>query len=397
MASWIYSERMAGVERKGFMIATRRTDAILLIVTLVLVTIGLVMVYSTSAVVAHERYRDSFYFLKRQVAWAVIGCLAMWGAWHISYRVQGRLVLVLLGCVFVALLLVFVPGLGKEVGGAQRWIAIGPLSVQPSEFAKYILILYAAGVFSSQPRGRPRSPGDSVPHLCLLAVFCGLIFIQPDMGTAVVLATAVGLQLIIAGLPLRYIGYSLAAVVPLLVWGIVNQPYRLSRFMNFLRPLDDPQGGGYQAIQSLLALGHGGVLGTGLGRGQQKLFYLPEAHTDFIFAVIGEELGFVGAAALVLLFLVLLWRILRIALRCTDPFGTLLGLGVFIMLAVQILMNLGVVVGLLPTKGLPLPFISLGGSNLCVSLLAIGTVLNIDQETSRRPHRPFYGTPLRRG
>jgi cell division protein FtsW len=379
------------------MIAVRRTDAILLIVTLMLVTLGLVMVYSTSAVVAHERYHDSFYFLKRQLGWASLGCLAMWVAWHVPYRVQRRLVPPLVGCVLIALLLVFVPGLGKEVGGARRWIMIGPLSFQPSEFAKYILLVYVAGAFSGQLRGRPRGPNGYVLHLCLLGVFCGLIFIQPDLGTAVVLASAVGLQLLIAGLPWRYLGYSLAAVLPLLIWGIVHEPYRLSRLMNFLNPSDDSQGGGYQALQALLALGHGGLVGTGLGRGQQKLFYLPEAHTDFIFAALGEELGFVGAGGLVLLFSVLLWRILRIALRCAEPFGALLGLGVFLMLAVQILINLGVVVGLLPTKGLPLPFISLGGSNLCVSLLAIGTILNIAQEASRHPGRPLYAPPMRRG
>jgi cell division protein FtsW len=211
-------------------------------------------------------------------------------------------------------------------------------------------------------------------------VFCLLIFFQPDLGTAVVLMVTVGLQLLIAGLPWRYLGFSALAGLPLLTWGLLHKTYRWHRLVAFLDPWADAQGGGYQTVQSLLALGQGGWFGIGLGQSQQKLFYLPEAHTDFIFAVIGEELGFIGTSGLIFLFLVLLWRILRIALACREPGGTLLGLGVLLMLATQIMVNLGVVVGLLPTKGLPLPFISLGGSNLLVSLVAVGTVLNIAQE-----------------
>jgi cell division protein FtsW len=237
--------------------------------------------------------------------------------------------------------------------------------------------VYSAYICAELPSKRQHDELRFGYILGVLCVCCGLIFLQPDLGTAVVLAVAVGVHLIIAGLPWRYIWYGLAAAIPAIIYAIVYEPYRMKRLMSFWQPDKDPQGAGYQAIQSLLALGRGGLWGAGLGRGQQKLFYLPEAHTDFIFAAIGEELGFLGAVGLVCLLVLLLWRILVIAIECREPFGTLLGLGVFLLLAIQIVMNLGVVLGLLPTKGLPLPLISLGGSNLVVSLLAIGTMLSI--------------------
>ncbi len=366
------------------MTKTRRIDILLLIVTLTLVAIGLAMVYSTSAVVAHERHGDSLYFLRRQLAWAALGLMVMGAAWYVPYRNQQRFVLPLLLASLVALCLVLVPGIGREVGGARRWLALGPLALQPSEFVKYGLIVYSAYMCTDLHRKRQRGDMRFGYMLGLLCLFCGLIFLQPDLGTAVVLAVAVGVHLIIAGMPWRYLWYALAAGIPAIIYAIMYEPYRMKRLMSFLQPDKDPQGAGYQAIQSLLALGRGGLWGAGLGRGRQKLFYLPEAHTDFIFAAIGEELGFLGASGLVCLFVLLLWRILVIAIECREPFGTLLGLGVFLLLAIQIVMNLGVVLGLLPTKGLPLPLISLGGSNLVVSLLAIGTMLSIAGAQPRR-------------
>jgi cell division protein FtsW len=360
----------------------RQTDPILLTVTLFLVVIGLAMVYSTSAILAQERYGDSLYFLKRQTMWAVLGLLALWGARCVPYRVQQRLTMPCVYGTLVVLILVLLPAVGKEVGGARRWLAVGPLALQPSEFAKYVLILYLARLLAKQQEAGQRAASSYLPHVCMLGLFCLLIFSQPDLGTAVGLAATAGLLLLIAGIPWRYLGYTAVGALPVLYWGLVHVNFRWDRLMVFLNPWVDPQGSGYQPIQSLYALGQGGLFGIGLGQSQQKLFFLPEAHTDFIFAIIGEELGLVGTVGLVLLFLVLLWRILRIALACSDPFGILLGLGVFLGLAIQILMNLGVVVVLLPTKGLPLPFISLGGSNLLVSLAAVGTMLNIAQDTT---------------
>ena len=356
---------------------SRRTDLLLLAVTLVLVTIGLVMIYSTSAVVAHDHYGDSLYFLKRQALWAVFGILAMWTMRHLPYRAQRRFAMPAVLCTMLALACVLLPMFGKEVGGAQRWLRFGPLTIQPSEIAKYVLVVYIAGQVSKVPERLTSFTRGYLPNMCMVAVFAGLVFKQPDLGTAVILVATTSLQLLIAGIPLRFMAYTALAGLPGLCWALIYVSFRIKRLLVFLYPDLDPQGAGYQIRQATLALGVGGFLGAGLGQGQQKLFYLPQAHTDFIFAVVGEELGFVGTAVLVLLFLLLLWRSLRIAVACQDPFGSALGLGIFALLAIQVTMNLGVVLGLMPTKGLPLPLVSLGGSNLLVSLMAIGTMLNI--------------------
>jgi cell division protein FtsW len=361
----------------GIMAASRHTDGILLTVTLMLLAIGLAMVYSTSAVLAQERYGDSLYFLKRQLLWAGLGLLAMWGGRCVPYRIQQRLTMPGVFCTLAALVLVLSSSFGKEVGGARRWLQLGALTIQPSEMAKYVLILYVARTLGQSQDRMASFTHGYLPNVLIMVLFAALTFAQPDLGTAVVLTATAGLQLMIAGVPLRYLSYTALAGLPILYWGLVHVRFRLARLLVFLDPWADPQGSGYQTIQALLALGKGGMFGIGLGQSQQKLFYLPEAHTDFIFAVIGEELGFLGAVGLIMLFLILLWRILRIALACDEPFGIYLGLGVFGLLAIQIMMNLGVVVGLLPTKGLPLPLISLGGSNLLVSLMAIGTMLNM--------------------
>src|SRR5262252_1634552 len=354
---------------------TRRTDFVLLGLTLLLMTLGLAMLYSTSAVLAQMRHHDSLYFLKRQLLWGGFGLLGLWGMRCIPYSAQRRLAGPALLCTLVTLILVLL--VGKEVSGARRWLLIGPLSIQPSEFAKYTLLLYVARNLALNQERLTSFVHTYLPNMAVLAVVTVLVFKQPDLGTAVVLAATASLQLLIAGVPWRYLSCTVLAGLPGLYWALTRVSFRRGRLMVFLNPWGDRQGGGYQAVQALLALGQGGLLGIGLGKSQQKLFYLPEAHTDFIFAVIGEELGFVGAVGLTVLFLLLLWRVLRIAVSCNDPFGTYLGLGIFSLLALQIVMNLCVVIGLMPTKGLPLPLISLGGSNLLVSLMAIGTMLNI--------------------
>jgi len=355
----------------------RRTDVALLGLTLLLMTLGLAMLYSTSAVLAQMRHHDSLYFLKRQLLWGGLGLLGLWGMRSIPYTAQRRLAGPALLCTLVALILVLLPIFGKEVGGARRWLTLGPLSIQPSEFAKYTLLLYVARSLAMHQERLTSFVHTYLPNMGVLAVVTVLVFKEPDLGTAVVLAATASLQLLIAGVPWRYLACTALAGLPGLYWALTHVRFRMERLLVFLNPFNDRQGGGYQAVQALLALGQGGLLGIGLGKSQQKLFYLPEAHTDFIFAVIGEELGLLGAVGLVTLFLLLLWRILRIAVSCNDPFGTYLGLGIFCLLSLQIVMNLCVVIGLMPTKGLPLPLISLGGSNLLVSLMAIGTMLNI--------------------
>src|SRR5262249_47708210 len=321
---------------------TRRTDFVLLGLTLLLMTLGLAMLYSTSAVLAQMRHHDSLYFLKRQLLWGGFGLSGLWGFRCIPYSAQRPLGgPALLGTV-VALLLVLL--VGKEVSGARRWLLIGPLSIQPSEFAKYTLLLYVARNLALNQERLTSFVHTYLPNMAVLAVVTVLVFKQPDLGTAVVLAATASLQLLIAGVPWRYLSCTALAGLPGLYWALTRVSFRRGRLMVFLNPWGDRQGGGYQAVQALLCLGQGGLLGVGLGKSQQKLFYLPEAHTDFICAVIGEELGFVGAVALIVLFLLLLWRVLQIAVSCNDPFGTYLGLGIFSLLALQIVMNLCVVI-----------------------------------------------------
>ena len=357
------------------MFSARRTDLPLLVVTLVLVTIGLGMLYSTSAIMAQDRYDDSLYFLKRQLMWAGLGLVAMWVAASVPYPAQRRLALPAMG--FMLLLLVMVLVAGKKVGGAQRWLALGPFSFQPSEFAKYVLIMYVARVLAANSHRAESLIHTYLPNVIMMGLVFGLVMLQPDLGTAVVLVASAGLILLIAGVPWQYLALTAAGILPFLWYKLFFAGYNLNRVLAFLQPWKDPQGIGYQIVQAHKALGRGGWAGVGLGQSQQKLFYLPESHTDFIFAIIGEELGLLGAFVLIVLFVVLLWRILNIAVRCNEPFGIYLGLGIFVSLALQITMNLGVVSGLLPTKGMPLPFISHGGSNLLISMLAVGTMLNI--------------------
>jgi cell division protein FtsW len=359
------------------MASSQRTDVVLLTVTLALVAAGLVMVYSTSAVLAHERYGDSLYFLRRQLIWAGLGLLAMLAARYFPYRGQRRLTMPMVVCTLVLLVMVLLPPFGRQVGGARRWLHLGPLTVQPSEVAKYVLLLAIARTLEKNQERLKSFAHGYLPNVVLVGAFAGLVFAEPDLGTAVVLTTTACLLLLVAGIPVRYLGLTALAGVPFLYWGLIHVRFRWERLLSFWNPWAAPQGSGYQPIQSLVALGQGGWFGVGLGHSQQKLFYLPEAHTDFIFAMIGEELGFLGATVMVCLFVLLLWRILRIALACSEPFGVYLGLGVFLLMALQITVNLGVVIGLLPTKGLPLPLISLGGSHLLVSLFAIGTMLNM--------------------
>lgn len=357
------------------MFSARRTDLTLLVLTLVLVTVGLGMLYSTSAVMAQERHDDSLYFLKRQLMWFGLGLVAMWVTASVPYPAQRRLALPAMG--FVLLLLVVVLVAGKKVGVAQRWLALGSFSFQPSELARYVLIMYVARVLAANSHRPENFVHTYLPNIIIIGIVFVLVFLQPDLGTAVVLAVSAVLMLLIAGVPWRYLALTAVLVSPLLYYKLFLAGYNLDRLLAFLQPWKDSQGISYQIVQAYKAMGRGGWAGVGLGQSQQKLFYLPESHTDFIFAIIGEELGLIGAFALIVLFVILLWRILNIAVKCNEPFGIHLGLGIFISLALQITMNLGVVSGLLPTKGMPLPFISHGGSNLLMSMLAVGTMLNI--------------------
>jgi cell division protein FtsW len=357
-------------------------DVWLFAAAVVLLSIGVVMVYSASAIMAADRFRDPYHFLKKQLFWAVLGCLALWGALRVDYRRLERWTLPLLGVAAVLLVLVLVPPFGHAINGARRWIRLGPMSFQPAELAKLALVGFLATFLAGRAEARESFWRGFVPPLLAVGVLAGLVVLQPDLGNCVTLVLLTFAILFLAGSRLQYLGLLLAAAVPLATVAVIAAPYRVRRITAFLDPWQDPRGTGFHIIQSWLALGSGGFFGRGIGDSRQKLFYLPEAHTDFIFAIIGEELGFLGALAVVALFVVLIWRGLRIGLRAPDAFGTYLALGITLLLATQTLVNLGVVTGLLPTKGLPLPLVSFGGSALVVTMLSIGVLLNISQHAS---------------
>jgi cell division protein FtsW len=354
-------------------------DGWLFTVTLLLIFIGLVMVFSASAVMAKERYGSGYFFLLRQLGWATAGILAMVLAMKIDYRryKHPAIVFSLLGATTLLLISVFFLDRAHHT---HRWFHLGPLSFQPSEMAKPALILFLAFFLESRTKSMKDWRNTVLPAAVPTLVFIALIVFQPDLGTAIACAAITGCVLFVAGLDLRYLGYAFLASILPLYFLIFHVAYRRDRILAFLDPYSDPQGRGFHIIQSLIAVSTGGINGVGLMEGKQKLFYLPEPHTDFIFAVTAEELGLVGALVVVLLFAIFLWRGVRTALRTQDMFGRFLAVGITSMIVVQAFINISVVLGLMPTKGIPLPLVSYGGSSLLVTLACIGVLLNISKQ-----------------
>jgi len=348
----------------------------------ILLSAGVVMVYSASAIVAADRFRDPYFFLKKQVFWALLGAGGLWLALRVDYRRLERFVLPTLIVAAVLLVVVLIPPIGQAINGTRRWIRLGPVSFQPAELAKLALVLYLAAFLARKREALEDFRRGLLPPLLVSGVLAALVLLQPDLGNCVTLVALTFALLFLAGSPVRHLGWALAPAVPLVALAVWVAPYRIRRVTAFIDPWSDPRGSGFQIIQSWLAFGNGGLVGQGIGASRQKLFYLPEAHTDFIFAVVGEELGFLGAVAIVLLFTVLVWRGLRVGLRAPEPFGAYLALGITMLIATQTLVNLGVVTGLLPTKGLPLPFISFGGSALVMTMTSTGMLLNISQHAN---------------
>ncbi len=356
---------------------------------LVLVSIGVVMVYSASAILAADRFGDPHYFLKRQLFWALLGLGGLWAALAVDYRVLERVALPLLGVAALLLVLVLVPAFGQAINGTRRWLRLGGVSFQPVELAKLAFVIYLARFLSRRGEAVQGFWGGAVPPAVIGGGLAALVLRQPDLGNSLTLLALAFTLLFLAGARPRHLLLLAAPALPLLAVAVYLAPYRWRRILAFLNPESDPRGSGFQIIQSFLAIGSGGLLGRGLGGSKQKLFYLPEPHTDFVFAVIAEELGLIGGVTVVALFMVLIWRGLRAGLRAPDRFGAYLALGLTTMLATEALVNLGVVTGSLPTKGLPLPFVSFGGSALFMTLLSTGILLNISQHgtsdaTSRR-------------
>ncbi len=355
-------------------------DPVLLISVMLLISIGLVAVYSASSILAEARYGDHYYYLKRQTVFCLFGVMLMILAKNINYLFYRKLVYVLLGLVFLLLVLLLVPGLGTKVGGAQRWIKFGFISLQPSEAAKLSLAIFMAYSMSKNVEHMGTFLNGLLPHLLMAAIVIALILLQPDLGTAVIIGMWVLILLFVGGVHLGQLLVLLGLMTPAVFYLISHTAYRLHRWWAFLNPWEDPHGFGFQIIHSFLAFGSGGLAGVGLGNSKQKLFYLPEPHTDFVAAIIAEEAGFIGVSVLLILFALIVIRGIKIALNAPDLFGTYLALGISCMLALQVMVNMGVVMALLPTKGLTLPFISYGGSSLVISLISMGVLMSISRK-----------------
>ena len=356
----------------------RSADGTLFAVTIGLVFFGLVMLYSASAVVADAAHRSSYFFLNKQSLWAAIGLLVMSVLMRVDYRRLQRPVLVY-GFLFLSIALLIAVLFSPPLKNAHRWLRLGLLSFQPSEMAKLSLVL-AVAYFLDQKRERINDFFASLFLPLAVTVFLAfLVLIEPDFGTAACFLFVGFCLFFVAGAPFRYMVGIATAAAPLLYLLIVRVDYRRDRLLTFLDPFEDPLGRGFQIIQSLIAVGTGGILGAGFMRSRQKMFYLPEPHTDFIFSVIGEELGLLGALALLGAFVVILWRGVVIARRAPDFFGSLLASGLTALIVGQALINLSVSLGLVPTTGITLPFISAGGSSMVTSLAAIGVMLGISQ------------------
>jgi cell division protein FtsW len=357
-------------------------DLPMLLAVLSLLGLGLVVVYSSSAVHMSEKYGSGFYYLKRDLAYMLVGLVALLVGMRIDYgRYRPLVYPLLLGCL-VLLAAVLVPSLGTRVDGASRWLRLGGLSIQPSEPTKFALVLYLAHSLAKKKEEVKTFTIGFLPHLCVAGFLSALVLKQPDLGTTAVLLTVTLMMLFVAGTKLSYILLSVLAAAPIAWKLIVGTPWRMRRLLAFLDPWAHRQDAGYQISESLISIGSGGLHGLGLGDGKQKLFFLPAAHTDFIFAAIGEELGLIGLLAVVVLFLLLLARGLRASLVARDLFGSYLAFGLTATFGLQALLHTSVVLGLVPTKGITLPFVSYGGSSLATSLFCLGVLMNI---ASRAP------------
>lgn len=352
-------------------------DYVLLIPTLLLVGFGLVAIYSSSSFLAEHKYGDSYFYLKRQGIFCLLGLCFLIMAKNIPTEFYAKLVYPFLMLSLALLVALLIPGIGTKIGGASRWLRFGGISFQPSELAKLSLALYLAYSMAKKTTDMALFTKGFVPHLIIAGLFMGLIILQPDLGTCIIIGGWLIVLLFVGGVRIVHLAGLMIVCMPVVFWLIWKADYRLKRWWTFLNPWEDPQGLGFQIIHSFLAFGSGGLFGVGLGNSKQKLFYLPEPHTDFILSIIAEELGLAGLACIVVLFAILIMRGIRVALDAPDLYGTYLALGITSFIALQVLVNMGVVLGLLPTKGLTLPLISYGGSSLVISLMGIGMLLNI--------------------
>ena len=357
-----------------------KSDKFLFLAMFLLVCTSVVMVYSASAVVLAQKNENPYLLLFKQGTWALIGLFFVQLIMRIDYRNYRQPTVIWTGLVVVGLALIVVL-FERQINGASRWLNVGPLGVQPSELAKILVIVFVAAVLERRMERIDEPAYALLPIAGVVGAIVLLVVIEPDLGTAASIVVIASVMVFAAGISYRYIAGAAIMAIPALYF-LLQADYRWRRVIAFLDPWSDPLGDGYQMIQSMIAVGVGGVFGRGLMDGVQKLFYLPEPHNDFIFAVISEELGLVGASVVMVCFCVIAWRGLRTAVRAPDRFGAFLALGLTTMIAFQAFFNMSVVLGIAPTKGIPLPFVSYGGSSLLINLIGMGILLNVSQHTS---------------
>lgn len=372
--------------------ANRRTVRMLLVATGFLTFSGLLMVMSSSAISAYAQFGSGFMFFVRQAISALVGIGAMWVTSRMRYTVWEKLAFPVLAVTGLLLGLVLNPGTGHSVAGSSRWLQLGPVTIQPSEFAKLAAALYAAK-FLARRGDRLGDPAELVPMLLVMTALGGLVMLQPDLGTTLIIVGTLFLMLFVSGARLKHLGVMGGVGLIAGIGLIFSADYRRERFLGFLDPWGDPGRSGWQLIQGLIAFGSGGITGVGLGASRQKWLYVPNAHTDFIFAIVGEELGLVGALTMLFAYGLLMYAGIRVAARAPDAFGRILAAGIVSWFGIQTLVNLGAVTGVLPITGVPLPFLSYGGNALIVALAAVGILVNIARSASVRSTR----VPVRRG
>jgi cell division protein FtsW len=375
------ARRRAAVSATPVKLTPNHPAVLLGVSTGALLVVGLVMILSASSVQSFASYGSSFLFFNKQLLWSLIGLVGFVAFARLDYHRLRGVGYVMFALVVLGLLAVLIPGVGTEVGGSSRWVSAGPLSFQPSELAKLALILLAADVFSRKDEGKLDALGHTLlPMLPALGILAALIMLQPDLGTTSLLA-AIGFgMMFIAGAPMKYLTPMAGGAAGLAMVAALAAPYRMARLLAFRNPWADPLNTGYQTIQSLIAMGSGNWFGVGLGASRQKWSYVPNAHTDFIFAILGEEMGFLGTLAVVGLFAFIAYLGVRIARQAPDRFGMLLASGVTIWISVQALVNMGAVTGTLPITGVPLPLVSFGGTSLVVSLAGMGILSNVARQ-----------------
>ncbi len=359
------------------------TDFILLFAVLTLLAIGIIMIFSASSIRGEELFNDSYHFLKRQIVFAGIGLVAMLIVMNVDYHIFKKYAKFIILFAIILLAIVLIPGIGKKVGGSRRWLGIAGLGGQPSEVAKLALVIYIAQFYTRKNSLIKNFKKGVLPILIVTGIIFGLVLIEPDLGTATLILAIAFIMLFANGAKIWHLVGLGVVSVPAVFYFIISAPYRKERFLAFLDPWSDPLDTGYHIIQSLLALGSGGLFGVGLGNSHQKFLYLPEPGTDFIFAIIGEELGFLATLLVILLYLVIAWKGLKISYNTQDRFGSILAMGITVMIVVQAMLNIAVVTSSMPITGITLPFISYGGSSLVLFLFSVGILLSISkrQET----------------